>query len=350
MKTSRSPGDQIRILFLSDTHLGFDYPLRPKIKKRRRGPDFFCNYLSALTPALDGDVDFVVHGGDLFFRRKVHPIIVEKAFSPLWDIADSGIPVLLVPGNHERGNIPVSLFESHPNIFIFQKPATYTFQINNKKIGFSGFPYYYNGIRDDINLVIEKTGFSKQKCDVHFLCVHHLFSGAFVGVQKFVFKNGKDIIGPHKIPANIDLVLSGHIHTTQKMIRDFNNNRLPVPILYAGSTERTSLAERNEEKGYYLINVNFDSKVKEVKTIFKKITSRPMVQIELFVEKIKTTSELEKAILFQLECLEKDSVVQIKINGEPAENIQPLLKDSYLREIAPDTMNISFKRKRGIII
>ena len=32
----------VRILFLADTHLGYDLPFRPRIKRRRRGPEFFA--------------------------------------------------------------------------------------------------------------------------------------------------------------------------------------------------------------------------------------------------------------------------------------------------------------------
>lgn len=73
-----------RILFLADTHLGFDLPLRPRVDRPRRGPDFFRNFSLALQPALQREVDLVVHGGDLLFRKRVkpwlalagHPIIV----------------------------------------------------------------------------------------------------------------------------------------------------------------------------------------------------------------------------------------------------------------------------------
>jgi hypothetical protein len=34
----------IRILLIADTHLGFDLPFRPRINRRRKGPDFFANF------------------------------------------------------------------------------------------------------------------------------------------------------------------------------------------------------------------------------------------------------------------------------------------------------------------
>jgi hypothetical protein len=39
----------IRVLLMADTHLGFDLPLRPRIKRRRRGPDFKSQLLLSLS-------------------------------------------------------------------------------------------------------------------------------------------------------------------------------------------------------------------------------------------------------------------------------------------------------------
>ena len=85
----------IRILLIADTHLGFDLPFRPRIKRRRRGPDFFANFTRALMPALRGEVDAVVHGGDVLYRSKVPARLVEMAFEPL------NAPVFY-PGSIER--------------------------------------------------------------------------------------------------------------------------------------------------------------------------------------------------------------------------------------------------------
>ena len=57
--------DLTRILFVSDTHLGFDLPRKPRIARRHRGPDFFENFARALEPARRGEVDLVIHGGHL---------------------------------------------------------------------------------------------------------------------------------------------------------------------------------------------------------------------------------------------------------------------------------------------
>ena len=100
----------IQILFLSDTHLGFDLPFKPRVKRIRRGPDFFNNMEIALNFAVEHKVDCIVHGGDLFYRSKVPQQLVDMAFEPLIRTAESGIPIYLVPGNHERSNIPTGIF------------------------------------------------------------------------------------------------------------------------------------------------------------------------------------------------------------------------------------------------
>ena len=77
--TSTPPASRVRILFLADTHLGFDLPKTPRVNRRRRGPDFFTSLDRALAPAREGRVDLVVHGGDVFHRSRVRPEIVLMA-------------------------------------------------------------------------------------------------------------------------------------------------------------------------------------------------------------------------------------------------------------------------------
>ena len=40
----------VRVLLVADTHIGFDDPLRPRVQRRRRGPDFLANFERALAP------------------------------------------------------------------------------------------------------------------------------------------------------------------------------------------------------------------------------------------------------------------------------------------------------------
>ena len=148
--------DLVRILCLSDTHLGFDQPLRPRIERRRRGPDFFSNYHRALRPAFEKRVHCVIHGGDVLYRSKVPPGLVAEAFEPLKEVASSGIPVYIVPGNHERSEIPYGLLTKHPNIFIFNRPRSFGLNFGSRLLLLCGFPFYRGDIRSNFNSVLER--------------------------------------------------------------------------------------------------------------------------------------------------------------------------------------------------
>ncbi|MDP7534845.1 MAG: metallophosphoesterase, partial [SAR202 cluster bacterium] len=68
--------DRIRIVLLADTHLGYDFPVRPRVERRRRGPDFFDKFQRVLDHATRTKPDMLIHGGDFFFRARVPPKIV----------------------------------------------------------------------------------------------------------------------------------------------------------------------------------------------------------------------------------------------------------------------------------
>ena len=128
-----------RVVFFADTHLGFDYPVKPRIERRRRGPDFFANFHRVLEYAKQTRPDVVLHGGDVFFRARIPQLIVDMVYGDLFEFAGEGIPVLIVPGNHERSILPASLFLEHPNIHIFDQAKTFLFEVGGARLAFSGF-------------------------------------------------------------------------------------------------------------------------------------------------------------------------------------------------------------------
>ncbi|MBN1999239.1 metallophosphoesterase [candidate division KSB1 bacterium] len=296
----------IKILLLADTHLGFDFPIKPRVQKTRRGPDFFSNYLKALRPALQGNVNMVVHGGDMFFRSRVHPLVVSMAFEPLLKIADAGTPVFIAAGNHERSRIPVSLFEKHRNIFIFDRPDTFSLNINRIKIGMAGFPCIRENSREKFASMVEKTRWRKQNCDMYFLAVHQAFQGAQVGAQNFTFTSGADVITPNDIPSEFSAVLSGHIHRYQ-VLNEYFSELYRCPVFYPGATERTSFSERHETKGFIILTLD---DTKSIKWEFFPLPTRPMVEISLLNKNFQS-------VVCEIENLRSNSIVKVKHGRDP---------------------------------
>ena len=247
----------IRVLLLADTHLGFDLPSRPRVEKRRRGPDFFANTRLALEPALDGEVDLVVHGGDLLYRSKVPAWLVEQSLEPLLEVADSGTPVILVPGNHERSALPYPLLASHQHLHVLDQPRTVKLEINETRVAVGGFPCERDGIRDRFSALVEECGLLGATADIRLLSLHQTVEGS--RVKGYTFRTGADIVRGRDIPAGVAAVLCGHIHRSQVLNRDLAGKRLAAPVLYPGSVERTSLAERDETKGYLILRLEGDS-------------------------------------------------------------------------------------------
>lgn len=331
----------MKVLFLSDSHLGFDLPVRPRVRRRRRGDDFFLNYERALKPALQKKVDVVVHGGDLFFRSRVPPSLVQKAFDPLKKLAGQGVPVFIVPGNHERSQMPRPLLVQQPGIQIFDRPRTFIVKLKNLTLSLAGFPFVRNDIRGKFSDLVRQTGAEVSSADFRLLCIHQAVEGARVG-SGYTFRYGPDVIRGAEIPAHFVAVLAGHLHRSQVLWNTLIGTPLSAPVLCAGSTERTSFAEKNETKGFYILELGRRPGL-PVRWQFKALPTRSMAVVRLNTTG-KSALELEIEIKGQLSVLEPDAIVQVRPEGKLLPDARNALSEPTIRRTAPDTMNISVAR------
>ena len=330
----------VRILFLADTHLGFDLAFRPRIERRRRGPEFFANFERALQPALKGRIDCVVHGGDLLYRSKVPARLVSMAFEPLKAVADRGVPIYLVPGNHERSAVPHRHLAEHPRIHIFDKPQTFRLKTNEFNLALVGFPFVRHGIRKAFLNQLDQCGWRDVNAEIKVLCIHQAIDGATVGPTGYKFRYAADVISPADVPADFAAVLSGHIHRFQVLTRDFKGRSLQTPVFYPGSIERTSFAEKNEKKGYLILEFETGGSGGGLKKWkFAELAARPMIQLELCLSWM-TGAELKSWIQARIKNMPADSIVKLKVSGTVSREAMQVLRAASLRALAPVTMNI----------
>lgn len=327
----------MRILLVADTHIGFDLPQRPRVERRRRGHDFLANFRRALAPARRGQVDLVVHGGDLLFRSVVPAAIVEMAMQPLIEVASLGVPVYLVPGNHERSRIPLHLWASHPGIRVFDRPRTFRLQVGDCTLALSGFPYVRQ-VRNCFAALVQETGYEPGATDCAIVCMHQAFEGARVGGPgKFRFGTGKDVVRGLDLPAGLDAVLTGHIHRAQVLRTNLQGRPLAAPVIYPGSVERTSWAEQDEPKGYVIVTVGTGRG--QVDLQWTRLPDRPMCDV--YVKSALARQPLEASLRTQLGQLQGDAVVRVHLRGPWSDAAREALSSANLRRLAPDTMNIS---------
>jgi DNA repair exonuclease SbcCD nuclease subunit len=331
----------VRVLLLADTHLGFDLPVRPRIERRRRGHDFFENFDRVLDAAKDLAADLVVHGGDLFYRRRIPASLVQRAFLPLKRVADSGIPVYVVPGNHERSEIPYPMLALHPGIHIFDRPKTLVVEIDGSRIALAGFPFERTAIRDRFSSILAGASWQGVNADLHLLCVHQAFEGATVGPSDYTFRYSDDVVRMADVPNRFAAVLSGHIHRHQVLVRDLRGDVAPAPVFYPGSIERTSFAERDEAKGYMLLDFQKSAggELALSSWEFLRLPARPMIIRDIHAGRFPS-GRLRSVVIQAIDESPPDAVLRLRIHGKLSEQDRAVLAASNLRSLTPTTMNL----------
>lgn len=324
----------IKILFFADSHLGFDLPVRPRVERRRRGVDFFQNYQRILDAAVAENVDAVVHGGDVFFRSKIPTAIIQKAYEPLLPLLERGIQLFFVPGNHERSKLPDTPLFHHPNFHLFDRPRRFILEVKSHQICLGGFPNIRNNVSGKFAGIINQIGYDTGVQGRRILCMHQAIENAVVGAQNYTFRKGPDVIGLHQFPEDLDLVLSGHIHRNQVL-----HSTSGTPLIYSGSIERTSFAERLETKGFYILRIEDEALTWE----FRPLPTRPMHEI-LLPSDLGGTQSLLAAVRSRAETLPQDAICRVRTSNE-----QQLMAISTaeLRRILPETMNVDLLPPSG---
>ncbi len=326
-----------RILFLSDTHLGLDLPTRPRVDRPRRGDDLFESFERALEPVTSGEASILVHGGDLFYRSRIPAWLAQRVFSRLATLADEGLDVLWVPGNHERSGVPRGLLLTHPAIRVFDRPRTFRLERGGVTIAFAGFPFAPR-VRDDFPALLSATRHSGVEADVRLLCIHQAVEGATVGPVGYVFRGGEDVLRGRDVPAGFAAVLSGHIHRSQVLTRDLAGRPLATPVLFAGATDRTSFAERFEPKGALLLEALPDGTPGgRVIWVVRELPVRPMTVVALD----PALPDLEARLAELLGRAEPRSLVRLRLTSAPPPEALSALRAESLRAVAPEGVSVS---------
>lgn len=220
----------MRFLHLTDTHLGIDRFYRGADPGWKRAHDHHDALAAALAPALRGEVDAVVHTGDLFDRSRPHPEAVASARSLLGE-AGRHVPVVVTHGNHDwRGLGP--LLGELPGVVVVDAPRT----VDVKGVRLAVVPY----IREAAAWAAAARGLGV----ADLWAAHQAFHGS--RVPGFTFRVGRpeETLGPEHLPPGARWILAGHVHPRQHVRVG------AATVVHAGSTERTAFSERGEAKGY----------------------------------------------------------------------------------------------------
>lgn len=265
----------MRIVATADTHFGFEYG-RTAVAKKESIERMNLAFENVLNEAVSKKADLVLHGGDMFNRSSPKKVVIKKAYDIIHKFAENDIPLVAIPGNHDKSVLPESLINHFNNNIYFMNKLTL---LGLSEVAILSFPFEGNSPRN-IFKKVAKIAKENPAQKIIVLC-HQLFDGACFGPHNHVFTNKIDTLETEKLPKNVLLVITGHIHRSQKL----QNSR----VFYTGSIERTSFMEITEPKGYLLIDIEDDFH----KVQFCETKSIPMEVLEI---DIKNTAMLSSAI------------------------------------------------------
>ena len=159
-----------------------------------------------------------------------------------------------------------------------------------------------------------------------------------MGPSEYTFRRGHDVIPGRLIPQGLAAVLAGHIHRPQILTHDMSGQRLAAPVLYPGSVERTSFAEKDEVKGYLTVQVEPSADGGRVVEWWQHpLPSRSMVVVTVDASG-RDCHGLKAVIRQTLADIDAQAVVQLRVAGKVASAARPALSAATIREMAPATM------------
>jgi exonuclease SbcD len=246
----------MRILHVTDTHLGAELQTWGHPRGWRRADDALAALRAALEPALREEADVVVHSGDVFDRSAPPADAIAEGGALLKEVARR-VPVLIVRGNHDRHGVGRHFPEGIPGVRFVDVPD----RVVLKGVSFACIPH-----QREAGAWTEAAARIGPGCDL--VVAHQSFEGS--RVPGFVFREGypPETVGAAGLPESVRHVLCGHIHPRQTV-------RIGgATVVHPGSTVRTSFREGPEPKGYALWELGRD-----VKWRFVDLEDRPHVEV-----------------------------------------------------------------------
>jgi DNA repair exonuclease SbcCD nuclease subunit len=308
--------------------------------RQNRAEFIFKNFVTIVEHALEMEADLFIHSGDLFNKYYIPRAVLDELIRPFMDLVNAGIPVMLIPGNHERSEFPFDLFHGAKNVFVFDRPKSLSLTLDGYSVGIAGFPFIREDSRRTFLKALEETEYSGLRSDFNILVTHQAFDHATVGPVGFTFRKGRpDTVSRQTVPPDFEYIAAGHIHRYQILSHPLKPG---LNFVYPGSTQRISFAEMNEEKGFVEGEVLNDRI--ETRFIPLPVYDMEIVQIETAGMGAK---DLEEAIKSQFWRFCQELVIRFNLTGGTRLSDYPDLDFQGLRGKMPPILECQFMVRAG---
>ncbi len=322
----------MKLLHTADIHLGFKTHGRrdPDTGLNTRLLDVQRSLNAVVQRALDADVDVFLFCGDAYHTADPTPTQQKIFVQCLHPLAEADIPVVLIVGNHDH---PVTFGRASSldifdhiagEVYCYRQPASNVQIIDTKSGPLQLIPLpwpirsqiltkdeYRNMSPDELRQFIEKqyvsyvqrrtneilesdSGVTDEGTERTLspdvptvLAGHVMLQGTKLAgseqtttiASEPTFTVGQLAVRP------IDYVALGHAHRAQARNEDGH-----PPVTYAGSIERVTFNERDEQKGAWLVDID-PSRDTITHTTFVETPARPFVAVQIDVREAEEPTE-----------------------------------------------------------
>jgi len=344
----------MKILHFADLHLGVESygHIDPDTGLPTRLLDFLSALDQVIDYALENKVDLVLFCGDAYKTREPSQTQQREFAKRINRLSTSGIPIFLLIGNHDLPNAigratTTEIFDTLAvkNVYVSNRPDIYQIPTNSGVIQIASLPWLRRSALlskeetknldfDQINQRLQQVltniiAANIPKLDPKLpsiLAAHVWVSGAQVGSERSMTIGQEHVLLPSNVahPA-FDYIALGHIHKHQVLSHN-------PPVVYSGSLERLDFSEEEDNKGFYLVEIQQDKETgkRQVSFDFHPVTGRRFLTINIGIEPQDTapTATVLKAIAEQEDKV-RDAIVRLQI-VLPAET-EGQLRDNDLR-------------------
>ena len=321
----------MKIIHFSDTHLGYnDLDIIDENNINQREADFYDAFSQVIKQIKEIKPDYIIHTGDLFHRSSPSNRAITFAIKQFNIINDLNIPFILIAGNHStpRTNLSspiLKIFEDFDNIHV-------SYSQEYKKIEFDDVVFHTLPHMNDDTKALSQIELCENNIDESKknIMMMHCSVGAWYLMSEYgewVYPTDKEYIFEL-----MDYVALGHWHGFGAVSVKGTKEKYPN-VCYSGSTERTSLNDKRNSKGFIELNLEDELGVE-----YKEIKIRPIITFEINCEEYESSvASLDVSNI-------QDAIVEVKLKNLTA--LQSIdIQNSNIKTIFAGAMSVGIKRE-----
>ncbi len=357
----------MRILHFADLHLGVESYGRPDPATglSTRLVDFLRTFDEIVEFALTNDVDLVLFCGDAYKSREPSPTQQREFARRINRLASNGVATFLLVGNHDLPNAvgkatATEIFDTLAikNVCVSGRPQICRVETKSGPIQVASLPWPRRGLllgkdeskdmdleqikrkmEEALTRIVEAHARALDPSIPAVLAAHVWVAGCRTASETMVTIGQDHALLPGNLanPA-FDYVALGHIHKHQVILNS-------PPLVYAGSPERLDFSEEEDDKGFYVVDINNSpSGIRSVEYAFHPVNARRFVTIEARVaqDDLDPTAAVLTAIS-QHQSQVKDAIVRLHVTLPSSAQTQ--LRDNDIRNALSAAYHVTLARQ-----